>query len=1108
MDATGGGHGGVLAIPAHAGRKEWRVVSEGSGKDRVLGENLNDHGRANGTSRVRVNSGPLRQNSNSRNGRMFLSGSNCISNDSDLNTTDIGRSHAMATSVSPEDLTRCLDRDEGGTMYEEIQRVQQQEEHLDSALNSLSVDCSQENRDEVLQQRLHEIIRQREQLQNMEVELKAQFIARVEISRLQSGFDEKAKQHAAIVANLQEQAQDRGHRIHDLEQQLEERERQLHANQLEANEAVSQVWAKDDLLREQNNDIANLRRERDNAVAEHKAAVAQFEAESAQHLAQLELLKEQVREKECQMQEMEEQHRNTQDALMYKDEQLRNAQAWMQRAQEMDAFHTNANTSLHAELRERIDQMNQLWLGYQRQSADAERYHAQTVQKLQLEIADLREQNRLLQGITSAEKIISKDERVPHQDNNVVGHGNDHSVASVSKVMASGISMNSHVKSVPYLNGTIDGARSFALQHEVSPKVESATGLPVRPNAALGMAHILPSGPAAAIPQFGSQQQGVLPSLHPVPVQIAQVPLSQFQPVQAVIQTQYLSGAQHQQAIQHHPKQLQHQPSQGQRFPQRQQHYTNYQSTIKAQGCLQSKPAEQHNQLQAQNDQEQLGLEQAGATRSQLIMHFSQHSESSLVEPSDNQRPVNQLHNVDGHELVSEQQTHVEESLQPQSTPSQLLHQQEAVQEQEVSYQDHHEQHGQSGQQLQQFQQLFLQSGDQMHLVDEHNPLQSVSQQQSKDVQVLQGEGHLESQPFQLVSSSSGEQISAGLQAGAPLAVSSHESSGHFNTGIHSSKQTPYGKDLQNSVVQSIQQSGAVDGGGKGTEPMLLDERSLLGCLIRVIPAESSMRIRISTTLPNRLGKMLAPLHWHDYKKQYGRLDEFVNSHSELFVIEGDFIHLREGAHALVSASTAVAKAAAAVAAASPIGSTWLPAIALTPVAQSHAHRLRGSKGVIMPQKDTKQQQGLPAVLNNAHSTNSQHTNLFSQQQGSGGLQVKQGPTAGSAGDERTHQNQLVNATLNGDANINGQSSVTALGLGPSGMVPNVNGTNGGELEKAMPNGFGGSGVANGRSGSYYGNRQPGRSAILASGSFGNQDFILRPQIQESRASSSAAAIH
>jgi hypothetical protein len=36
--------------------------------------------------------------------------------------------------------------------------------------------------------------------------------------------------------------------------------------------------------------------------------------------------------------------------------------------------------------------------------------------------------------------------------------------------------------------------------------------------------------------------------------------------------------------------------------------------------------------------------------------------------------------------------------------------------------------------------------------------------------------------------------------------------------------------------------------------------------------------------LPNRLGKMLAPLQWHDYKKQYGKLDDFVASHPEVHI--------------------------------------------------------------------------------------------------------------------------------------------------------------------------------------------------------------------------------
>ncbi|KAF6153720.1 hypothetical protein GIB67_000953 [Kingdonia uniflora] len=115
-------------------------------------------------------------------------------------------------------------------------------------------------------------------------------------------------------------------------------------------------------------------------------------------------------------------------------------------------------------------------------------------------------------------------------------------------------------------------------------------------------------------------------------------------------------------------------------------------------------------------------------------------------------------------------------------------------------------------------------------------------------------------------------------------------------------------------------------------EPTLLDERSLLACIVRAIGSGGG--VRITSTLPNRLGKMLAPLHWHDYKRKYGKLDEFVAGHSELFIVEGDFIQLREGAQVIISATTARAK----VAAAKDSGpySSLMPSVAVTPVAQNH----------------------------------------------------------------------------------------------------------------------------------------------------------------------------
>lgn len=58
----------------------------------------------------------------------------------------------------------------------------------------------------------------------------------------------------------------------------------------------------------------------------------------------------------------------------------------------------------------------------------------------------------------------------------------------------------------------------------------------------------------------------------------------------------------------------------------------------------------------------------------------------------------------------------------------------------------------------------------------------------------------------------------------------------------------------------------------------------------------------------------------------------------QLFVIEGDFIHLREGAQQIISATTAVAKVAAAAASASQY-SSLLPSVAVTPVAQNNRQK-------------------------------------------------------------------------------------------------------------------------------------------------------------------------
>ncbi|MFS8003992.1 hypothetical protein Hanom_Chr13g01220401 [Helianthus anomalus] len=122
--------------------------------------------------------------------------------------------------------------------------------------------------------------------------------------------------------------------------------------------------------------ICIFRREREN-----------LEAERAQHLNKIHDLQEHVQEKERQFLELQEHvlyllfgfvikngtrnitklHIVAQEAILYKYEQIREAQAWIARAQEMDALQSSTNHSLLAELRERTEQYNQLWTGCQRQ---------------------------------------------------------------------------------------------------------------------------------------------------------------------------------------------------------------------------------------------------------------------------------------------------------------------------------------------------------------------------------------------------------------------------------------------------------------------------------------------------------------------------------------------------------------------------------------------------------------------------------------------------------------------------------------------------------------------------------------------------------------------
>lgn len=82
-----------------------------------------------------------------------------------------------------------------------IVKVQQGREALDVNFCSITIDGSLDN--DLLQQRLHDISRQREELQQMEFELRAQMIARLEIMEMQNSFDSQLKEHTNAATKFQ-----------------------------------------------------------------------------------------------------------------------------------------------------------------------------------------------------------------------------------------------------------------------------------------------------------------------------------------------------------------------------------------------------------------------------------------------------------------------------------------------------------------------------------------------------------------------------------------------------------------------------------------------------------------------------------------------------------------------------------------------------------------------------------------------------------------------------------------------------------------------------------------------------------------------------------------
>ncbi|KAL3374005.1 hypothetical protein AABB24_005796 [Solanum stoloniferum] len=376
-----------------------------------------------------------------------------------------------------------------------IYEVQQGREPVDVDFCSITIDGTPNN--DILQQRLLAVVKQKEEFHQMEVELRAQLFARSEIMEIRNSFDAQIKEHVTANVKLQDQIHERDQRNYELERRMEEKERELNAIRLDHEAA----WAKEDLLREQSKELQTYRRERDNS-----------EAERAQHIKQIHDLQEHIQEKERQFIELQEQHRIAQETILFKDEQIREAQTWMTRVQEFDAVQ-------QGELRERTEQYNQLWLAYQRQFGEMERLHMH-MQQLQLELAEAR-------GGTYSEG--SQVSNLNSKDASHLGQSNG------SQLNASGSSTPGE-SSIGLQNGTVENAPSFASTGHVSTQSDHVHGMPVAPSSLLGMTTYLPPGQIAALHPYVMHQQGIPP---PLPSHVPQSHVGHFHSVPAVSSLQH-----------------------------------------------------------------------------------------------------------------------------------------------------------------------------------------------------------------------------------------------------------------------------------------------------------------------------------------------------------------------------------------------------------------------------------------------------------------------------------------------------------------------------------------------------------------------------------------
>jgi hypothetical protein len=182
----------------------------------------------------------------------------------------------------------------------------------------------------------------------------------------------------------------------------------------------------------------------------------------------------------------------------------------------------------------------------------------------------------------------------------------------------------------------------------------------------------------------------------------------------------------------------------------------------------------------------------------------------------------------------------------------------------------------------------------------------------------------------------------------------------------------------------------------------------------------------------------------------------------QLFVIEDDYIYLREGAHAKVSATAAVAKATAAVAeaaaaaaAVSPAGVDRLPSVAVTPVAQV-SQMQRGKNNSKTSSKDDRarppsQQDNLN--IHKQRSISPQHSKPGSTRQNSA--------SRSKSGSEVVAPN--TGGKLDSGSNTTGTEDLSST----TGSASTANITDNGEV-----NTYGSS-----KGAGYHGSRQPSRFA-------------------------------